>query len=84
MMFSKGVKSKRLLCGAGMEQYELTVEGMSCTGCEDRVTTAVTRVEGVHRATADHDTGSVEITAEEETEDDVRQAIYDAGYDVSA
>ena len=67
-----------------MEQYELDVEGMSCTGCEENVTNAVKRVDGVHRVTADHETGDVEVTGEKETEDAVKQAIHDAGYDVSA
>ncbi|MFC6723046.1 heavy-metal-associated domain-containing protein [Halobium palmae] len=67
-----------------MNQYELTVDGMSCTGCEETVTTAVKRVEGVHRVTADHETGHVEITAEEGTDDAVKRAIHDAGYDVPA
>lgn len=67
-----------------MERYERTGEGMSCTGCEERVRAAVTRVTGVHRATVDHETGRVQITGEEETADGVRQAIHDAGYDVSA
>lgn len=67
-----------------MEQYEFTVEGMSCTGCEERVTNAAKRIEGVRRVDADHDTGTVEITADEGTEDNVRQAIHDAGYDIPA
>jgi copper chaperone len=67
-----------------MEQYELTVEGMSCTGCEENVTNAVKRIDSVHRAEAHHETGEVEITAEEGAEDDVKQAIHDAGYDVPA
>jgi copper chaperone len=67
-----------------MEQYELDVEGMSCTGCEENVTNAVKRVDGVHRVTADHETGGVEVTGEEGTEDSVKQAIHDAGFDVSA
>lgn len=67
-----------------MERYEVTVEGMSCTGCEERVTNAAKRVEGVRRVTADHETDTVEITADEGTEDEVRQAIHDAGYDVPA
>lgn len=66
-----------------MEHYELAVEGMSCTGCEDRVTTAVKQVEGVHRVDADHETNKVEVTAGEGTEDAVRDAVYDAGHDVS-
>lgn len=67
-----------------MEQYELTVDGMACTGCEESVTNAVERVDGVHRVEADHETGDVEVTADEDTEDAVRRAIHDAGYDVPA
>lgn len=67
-----------------MERYELQVEGMSCNGCEERVTNAVERVDGVQRVDADHETGTVEIAGEEDTEDSVRQAIHDAGYDLPA
>lgn len=67
-----------------MEQYEFAVEGMSCTGCERNVTTAVERIDGVHRVDADHETGEVTITADEGTKADVEQAIYDAGYDIPA
>lgn len=67
-----------------MQQYELTVEGMSCTGCEERVTNAANQIDGVLRVEADHETESVEITAEDGTEDAVREAIHAAGYDVPA
>ena len=67
-----------------MEQYELTVEGMSCTGCEENVTSAVARLDGVHRVEPDHETGTAEITADAGTEDAVRRAIHEAGYDVPA
>jgi len=49
------------------------------------VTSALKTVDGVHRAEADHETGDVEIVVEDETDtDSLTQAIYDAGYDVSA
>lgn len=67
-----------------MEKYQFTVKGMSCTGCEERVSNAAKRVEGVLRVDADHETGNVKVTADEDSEDDIRQAIHDAGYDVSA
>lgn len=67
-----------------MEQYEFEVEGMSCTGCEETVTNAAKRVEGIRRVEADHESGRVEVTADEGTEEEVRQAIHDAGYDVPA
>jgi copper chaperone len=68
-----------------MQRQMITVEGMSCTGCERNVTSALKAVDGVHRAEADHETGDVEIVVEDETDtDSLTQAIYDAGYDVSA
>lgn len=67
-----------------MEHYELTVEGMSCGGCEDRVSNAAKQVEGVHRVVADHESASVEITADEGTAAAIRKAIHAAGYDVAA
>lgn len=67
-----------------MQRYELTVEGMACTGCEERVTNAAKRVDGVRRVEADHETESVEVTAEDGTEDAVREAIHAAGYDLAA
>lgn len=67
-----------------MEQYELAVEGMSCTGCAERVTNAANRIDAVHRVEACHEGALVEITADEGTEDAVRQAFDDAGYDVPA
>ena len=67
-----------------MEQYTLDVEGMSCTGCEERVTNAANGVDGVHRVEADHESGTVDVTADDDTEDAVRNSIHDAGYDIVA
>ena len=68
-----------------MQRQTITVESMSCTGCERNVTSALKIVDGVHRVEADHETGDVEIVVEDETDtDSLTQAIYDAGYDVSA
>lgn len=67
-----------------MEKLDLKVKGMSCTGCEQTVTNAVKQVEGVRRVEADHEASSVEVTAEDSHEDEIRQAIHKAGFDVSA
>lgn len=63
-----------------MERSTIDVEGMSCSGCESRVEKALTQTAGVQRVEADHTAGTVEVVAE--SEDDVRQAIQNAGYDV--
>jgi len=67
-----------------VERLDLSVDGMSCTGCEQTVTNAVKQVNGVRRVDADHETGNVEVTAENGDEAEIRQAIHDAGFDVSA
>ena len=66
-----------------MEEYELPVDGMACTGCEENVTNAVSRIEGVHRVEADHEAGSVTVTADADNRGDVERAIHDAGYDIA-
>lgn len=67
-----------------VEQYELAVEGMACSGCAERVTNAAKQVDGVHRAEADHEAGRLAVTAEAGIQEAVRQAIHDAGYGVPA
>lgn len=39
----------------------LQVEGMTCTGCEQRLGKALRRVDGVREATADHRSGQVRV-----------------------
>lgn len=61
----------------------LTVDGMSCAGCEQNVEDALTDVEGVTDATADTetDTAIVEGTADPA---DLVAAVEAAGYDAHA
>lgn len=69
-----------------MEQLELTVSGMTCTGCEQRIAKALARLEGVMRSTANHQTGRVRVVfdAARTSERAVRSAIEQAGYEVAA
>ena len=57
----------------------LTVEGMSCEGCENAVEDALEGVDGVERAEADGESGSVRVEGDADT-NALRQAIDDAGY----
>ena len=43
------------------ENVTLQVEGMTCTGCEQRVDKVLRRMDGVREATADHRTGQVRV-----------------------
>jgi len=43
------------------ENVTLQVQGMTCTGCEQRLNKALRRVDGVREATADHRSGQVRV-----------------------
>lgn len=62
---------------------EITVEGMSCEGCEQAVEDALTNVEGVTDAAADREAkrATVEGTADA---DELVSAVEEAGYSASA
>lgn len=68
-----------------MEQLELTVSGMTCTGCEQRIAKTLARQEGVVRSTANHQTGQVRVVfdATQTSGQAVRSTIEQAGYEVS-
>jgi copper chaperone CopZ len=63
----------------------LTVRGMTCTGCEQRIAKALARLGGVVRSTAHHQTGRVRVVfdATRTSEAAVRSTIEQAGYEVS-
>lgn len=62
---------------------EITVEGMSCGGCENQVESALEGVDGVADAEADrdHDRATVEGQAATDT---LVAAVEDAGFSASA
>ena len=61
----------------------LTVEGMNCGGCEQTVEEALESVDGVERASADHEAGSATVEGEA-GDDELVDAVEDAGYSASA
>jgi len=60
----------------------LTVEGMSCGGCEERVRNALTAVSGVTSVSVDHSTGSATVEGSTDVAALVA-AVEDAGYDAA-
>jgi len=60
----------------------LTVEGMSCGGCEERVRNALDTVSGVTSATVDHSTDSATVEGETDVADLV-DAVEKVGYDAA-
>lgn len=68
-----------------MKQLVLTVTGMSCSGCEQRIETALAGLDGVVRSKADHQSGAVTVVINPARagEDAVRASVTQAGYGVS-
>ncbi|MHA6631906.1 heavy-metal-associated domain-containing protein [Pseudonocardia sichuanensis] len=60
------------------------VEGMTCTGCEQRIGTALRRIDGVREVSADHTSGRVRVRFDPGTTgpDAVLARIILAGYTV--
>jgi copper chaperone len=61
---------------------ELTVEEMSCEGCEDIVEEAVEEVDGVESVEADREDAVVTVEGDADV-DDLVTAVDMAGYDAS-
>lgn len=62
--------------------YNLSVEGMTCTGCEKTIQTGLTSLEGVTKVEASHETGVVVITLNPEKADTaaIRNKVTETGY----
>lgn len=64
----------------------LRVEGMTCTGCEQRIGKVLSRLEGVREAGADHRTGEVRVVVEPDqvAPGALARRIEQAGYQVTS
>lgn len=58
--------------------YQVT--GMTCGHCVQSVTSEVSAIDGVTDVQVDLESGRVDVTGENVTEDDVRAAVDEAGY----
>ena len=65
-----------------MDEYTLSVPGMTCEGCEIVITGAVSPLAGVGTVDADAADGRVTVHGDPSAESRVRDAIEEAGYDV--
>lgn len=66
------------------ETKVLTVDGMSCSHCENRIIKSVGNLTGVESVSVDLDTQKVTISFEPENVsiDTIREMIEDQGYDI--
>ena len=68
-----------------MKEIKLDVQGMSCSGCEERIQKVLGRIEGVIRSSADHQAAEVRIIFDPNrtSEQALRGSIEQAGYEVT-
>jgi copper ion binding protein len=62
---------------------EFTVQGMTCNHCVLSVTEEVSEVDGVDSVDVDLETGRLAVTGEGFTDEAVRAAVEEAGYEVA-
>lgn len=68
-----------------MAETIYTVTGMTCSHCASSVTEEVSAIDGVTDVSVDVPTGKVTVTSDAElTVDDVRAAVEEAGYQLTA
>ena len=64
-----------------MKDILLHVEGMECTGCENRIQNALKDIDGVKEVVAKHQDGTVSISMEENCSlDDLKEKLSDLGF----
>lgn len=68
------------------QQQVMTVNGMTCDGCERRITSALSAVDGVDGVSADHEAGTVTLQTDPDvtSTDVVRDVIEELGYEVAS
>jgi copper chaperone CopZ len=68
-----------------MAQQTYTVTRMTCAHCARSVTEEISEIDGVTGVVADHPTGRITVTSDQELgTDTVRGAVEEAGYQLSA
>ncbi len=67
-----------------MKEKIFYVDGMMCEGCENRIKNAIKNIEGVKDVTADHKTGKVVVTSNDNvSEETIKDTLDDIGYEVA-
>jgi copper chaperone len=67
-----------------VNQREYLVQGMTCSHCVLSVREEVSEVAGVHDVDVDLASGRLTVTGRGVSDDAVRAAVADAGYEVAA
>lgn len=63
-------------------KFELKVEGMVCSGCENRVKNVLLTIEGITHVEASYETGCILVDAKENVKQEIIEKISDLGFEV--
>lgn len=58
-----------------MKKLELNVEGMHCTGCENRIKNVVSDIKEVKKVEVNHKTGRVDVTFKKDVDEDLKNDV---------
>lgn len=66
-----------------MKELRIKINGMVCGGCENRVKTALSEINGIESVDADHNTGMVTIKSEKDLDvAQIKEKITDLGFEI--
>lgn len=66
-----------------MKELRIKINGMVCGGCENRVKTALSEINGIESIDADHNTGMVTIKSKNDLDvDQIKERITDLGFEI--
>ena len=66
-----------------MKEITLAVDGMMCSGCENRIKNIISKIDGVTDVKARYENGIVKIVSEDNLDiEHVKEKIIDMGYEV--
>ena len=66
-----------------MKEIKIKINGMVCEGCENRVKSVVSSINGVEEVEANHNTGIVIVKTKEDLDiSQIKEKIEDIGYEI--
>ena len=63
-----------------MEKIEISIEGMTCGHCAMSVTNELATIQGVSNVSVDHEAGKATVEVEGVREEQLSEAVSEAGY----
>ena len=66
-----------------MKEVKLAVDGIKCTGCENRIVNSLNMVDGIQKVIASHVDGTVVVEMDESVDiNGIKKHIEDLGFEV--